>query len=70
MPLRRKLLMIVAPLAGAAALGGILGFSVPALAASPSPSPAASSNPSNTAPAPGGQAGNGAQPGQGHCPNM
>src|SRR5215510_1776835 len=48
MPLRRRLMLLAAPFVGAAALGAIVAFSVPALAASPSPAP--SSNPSTTAP--------------------
>jgi len=62
MPLRRRLMLLAAPFVGAAALGAIVAFSVPALAASPSPAP--SSNPSTTAP------GNGGQGNQGNCPNM
>src|SRR5215472_10786623 len=73
MTLRRKLLLIGAPLFGAAAIGSAVAFSLPALAASPSPSPSASSSPSTTAPgAPATPSSPGA-PGQGgsgtghHC---
>jgi len=82
MPLRRKLLLLGAPVVGAAAIGTVVAFSVPALAASPTPSPAASSSPSTTAPgsgdqgtqgtpgAQGSQGAQGGQSGQGRCPNM
>ena len=73
MPLRRKLLLLGAPVVGAAAVGAVVAFSVPALAASPTPSPAASSSPSTTAPGSGDQGTPGAQggqSGQGRCPNM
>jgi hypothetical protein len=67
MSLRRNVMLVAAPLVGAAAIGGVLAFSVPALAAaSPSPSAGSGSSPSTTAPAPGNQGGGG----QGSCPNM
>ena len=64
MSIRRKLVLFAAPVVGAAALGGIVAFSVPALAASPSPSPAASSSPSTSSPSTTAPAQHGA------CPNM
>jgi hypothetical protein len=67
MPLRRRMVLFAAPFVGAATIGVVLGFSVPALAADPSPSPSASQAPSTTSPAPG-QPGSGQQ--QGNCPNM
>jgi hypothetical protein len=73
MPLRRKLLLIGAPIFGAAALGSAVAFSMPTLAATPSPSPAASSSPSTTAPSTPSSPGAPAQGGSGtghHCPNM
>jgi hypothetical protein len=72
MPLRRKLLLIGAPIFGAAAIGSAVAFSMPTLAASPSPSPPASSSPSTTAPATPSSPGAPAQGGSGthHCPNM
>ena len=62
MPFRRRVMLVAAQIVGAATVGAILGFSVPALAADPSPSPGASSSPSTTAPSPGQH--------QGNCPNM
>lgn len=58
MSVKRKVLLVAAPIIGAAGIGAILATTVPALAASPSPSPAATTSPSTTAPA------------QGSCPNM
>lgn len=69
MPLRRKVMLVAAPLVGAATVGAVLGFSIPAMAADPSPSPGASQAPSTTAPAPG-QPGAGSGQHQGNCPNM
>ena len=64
MSLKRKVMLAAAPVVGAATLGGILAFSVPALAAaSPTPSPGSSTSPSTTAPAQGNNH-------QGGCPNM
>jgi hypothetical protein len=71
MPLRRKLLLLAAPLVGGAAVGAVVGFSMPALAASPSPSPpASSSSPSTTAPATPGAPAQGGSGTQHNCPNM
>jgi len=68
MPLRRKLVLLAAPFVGGAALGTILAFSAPALAASPSPSPS-SSSPAGTNPSPGAPSTT-APAHQGNCPNM
>lgn len=58
MSFKRKVLLVAAPLMGAAGIGAILATAVPALAASPSPAPAATTSPSTNAPA------------HGSCPNM
>jgi len=50
MSLNRKLLLLAAPVLGAAGFVAIVAFSVPALAASPTPSPSSTSNPSTTTP--------------------
>lgn len=68
MALRRRLVLLGAPIVGAAALGTVVAFSVPALAASPSPSPSANGQvdgPSQGAGAPAQGSGH-----QGNCPNM
>jgi hypothetical protein len=73
MPLRRKLLLLGAPLVGGAAIGSILAFSAPVLAATPSPSPPASSSPSTTAPSAPASPSAPAQGGSGtqhSCPGM
>jgi hypothetical protein len=64
MTLNRKLLLLVAP--PLAAIGAVVGFSVAAFAATPSPAPSsAPSAPSQVAPA------SPAPNGSGHtCPNM
>jgi hypothetical protein len=61
MSLNRKLLLLVAPLL--AAIGAIIGFSVAAFAASPSPAPSAPSQAAPASPAPNA-------PGHSGCPNM
>ncbi|HYW22606.1 MAG TPA: hypothetical protein VE953_00490 [Terriglobales bacterium] len=70
MPLRRKLLLLGAPVVGGAAIGAIMAFSGPVLAASPSPSPPASSSPSTTTPASPSAPAQGGSGTQHHCPNM
>ena len=61
MSLNRKLLLLVAP--PLAAIGAVIGFSVAASAASPSPAPTTPAQTAPASPAPNG-------PGQHSCPNM
>ncbi len=60
MTLNRKLLLLVAP--PLAAIGAVVGFSVAAFAATPSPAPSAPSQAAPASPAPNGSVHT--------CPNM